>query len=157
MRKINNIIIHCSDSAWGCTREIRQWHLQKGWKDVGYHFTLLNGYILSKYYLSCLDGMIECARFLDEDLYIEQNEVGAHTLGYNDCSIGICLIGIKDFTIPQMSSLIELLKGLIDIYNINPEGIIGHYETESGKAQGKTCPNFDVRPIREMLRGGEYS
>jgi len=153
MRKIENIVIHCSDSAFGCVREIRNWHLERGFKDIGYHFVILNGYITSGYYLSCLDGMIECGRYLDEDLFIEPNEVGAHALGYNDKSVGICLIGVKHFTVAQMNSLLELLKNIMDIYNIIANDVLGHYETASGKAQGKTCPNFDVEDIRRILRG----
>src|SRR4030042_2920077 len=164
MRKIENIIIHCSDSLWRCTREIRQWHLKKGWRDVGYQFIILNGRILPDFYLAFLDGMVECGRYIDEDLFMEQNEVGSHTLGYNDHSIGICLIGkrlpnqpkqlLSVFTLAQMDALIKLLKELKDIYEVKVPNIIGHCETESGKAQGKTCPDFDVSMIRKAL-GGE--
>lgn len=153
MKKITNIILHCSDSAFGCTREIRGWHLEKGWKDIAYSFVILNGYIIKGFYLSSLDGMIECGRYLDGDSFIEDNEIGAHALGYNDHSIGVCLIGVNRFTTAQISSLFELLKNLMDIYGIEADGILGHCETESGKSQGKTCPNLDMDMIRRILVG----
>lgn len=153
MRKIENIIIHCSDSSFGCVREIRQWHLQKGWKDVGYHFVILNGRVTKDFNISSLHGSIESGRYLDEDLMVEPDEVGAHALGYNDRSIGICLIGLKEFTSLQRASLLALLIDLMAHFNISPENVLGHCETESGRAQGKTCPNFDVGEIRETLRG----
>jgi len=101
-KTFTNIIIHCSDSEWGCVRVIREWHLGRGWRDIGYHFVILNGYVTyedyrAKRYLMSLDGSIECGRYLNQNLIVEHNEVGAHTLGYNDKSIGICLIGKNIF------------------------------------------------------------
>lgn len=128
--------------------------MEKGWKDIGYHFVINNGFITFGNYLSCLDGMIECGRFLDGDNVISDNEIGAHALGYNNKSIGICLVGRENFTVSQMDSLVKLLKNLMDIYGVEPQNILGHCETESGKAQGKTCPNFCVRDIRTMFMGG---
>jgi N-acetylmuramoyl-L-alanine amidase len=150
--KIGNIILHCSDSEWGCAREVRNWHLQRGWKDIGYHFVILNGKPTPKNYLCALDGCIECGRYLDEDLLVEPNEIGAHTLGYNANSIGVCLIGKTDFTTSQNAALMDLLINLMNVYHIQPENILGHCETASGKKEGKTCPNFDVSKIRDLLR-----
>ncbi|MBT9170627.1 MAG: hypothetical protein DDT18_00971 [Actinobacteria bacterium] len=147
-----NIILHCSDSEWGSAREIRKWHLARGWRDIGYHFIILNGRVLSRLYLPALDGSVECGRMLNESLTVEADEVGSHALGYNNRSIGICLIGKTQFTSQQLSSLISLLKDLVKRYKIKVENILGHYETKSGREQGKTCPNFDVRLIRGSIR-----
>lgn len=151
MQKANSIIIHCSDSNWGCMREIDFWHKAKGWKSIGYHFVILNGKPLSDLFLAPLNGSIECGRPLDGDAFIEDNEIGSHALGYNSDSIGICLIGKNDFTPSQMASLRSLLRALMSQYNISADNILGHNETESGKAQGKTCPNFSVKQLREDL------
>ena len=40
MRAVTKHIVHCSDSVTGDVREIRQWHLARGWNDVGYHFVI---------------------------------------------------------------------------------------------------------------------
>jgi len=151
MRRIENIIIHNSDSEWGCMREIRAWHIARGWKEIGYHFVILNSQILPRFRLNCLNGMIECGRFLNEDDFLTDNEVGAHALGYNRNSVGICLVGKTEFTTAQFDSLKCLLRELMLRYSIQVDNILGHYETESGKAQGKTCPNFDVGNIRVSL------
>jgi len=156
MGKITNIVLHCSDSFWGCVREIRQWHLQRGWRDIGYHFVILNGRVVNDLYLPVLDGQIEAGRDLNGDPFLKDNEIGAHALGYNDKSIGICLIGVNQFSDKQMESLARLLHDLCRAYGIEPDSIIGHYETSSGKAQGKTCPNFDVRAFRESFKKEYY-
>lgn len=157
MRKIENIIIHCSDSLWGCSRELRSWHIAKGWKDIGYHFVILNGlptFTHSKnlHRLPPLDGSIECGRYLDDDSFISKLEVGSHTLGYNEASVGICLIGIKTFTPLQLASLSLLCKTLMLTYSLPASSVIGHYETVSGAEQGKTCPNIDMALFRESIQ-----
>ncbi len=156
MSRITHIVIHCSDSFWGCAREIRRWHLARGWRDIGYHFVILNGRVVKDLYLPVMDGQIEAGRDLHGDPFLSDNEIGAHALGYNDKSIGICLIGVNQFSAKQMESLCLLLLDLCKAYNIEPDNIIGHYETPSAKAQGKTCPNFDVRAFREVFKNEYY-
>lgn len=152
MKTFDNIIIHNSASSFGCVREIRRWHMEKGWNDIGYHFVILNGRIIKNFDIPSMNGSIEAGRYLDEDLMVEANEIGAHTLGYNDKSIGICMVGVDCFTHLQKKSLNWLLFDLIAQFNLSVDAVIGHYETESGKAQGKTCPNFDVVELRQILK-----
>ena len=156
MAKLTNIIIHCSDSEFGSASEIRRWHQQKGWKDIGYHFVILNGLIVPQtsfqksLYLPILDGSVEVGRKIDGDDLVSDNEVGAHALGYNANSIGICLIGKKHFTQAQFDSLRELLRDLMKRWShIKKQDILGHYQTP--KAGGKTCPNFDVTKFLETV------
>lgn len=156
MRRINNIIIHCSDSLWGCAREIKAWHLAKGWSDIGYHFIVLNGLPTfgnqkNMVRIPALDGAIECGRFLDDDSFISDLEIGIHALGYNATSIGVCLIGTGNFTQKQISSLHRLLLDLSAIYRIPSEKILGHCETDGGKKQGKSCPNLSMQKLRDDL------
>lgn len=76
---------------------------------VGYHF------YISK------DGTIKQAR-LDTD-------EGAHTIGYNSQSLGICLAGNFDATFPteaQISSLQTLLTQKSKQYSIPMENIVPH-------------------------------
>ena len=98
-----------------------------------------------------LDGMIECGRQLNDDGFIDDVELGAHALGYNASSVGICLIGDKAFSPDQFNALQRLMKELMQKWNLPKEAILGHCETESGKAQGKTCPNFDMNWLRGKL------
>lgn len=134
MRKINKIIIHCSASEFGNAQRIREWHLEKGWSDIGYHYVINNGKVFKDDKLNqrVQDGFIEKGR--------DDSIVGAHTQGQNSNSIGICLIGNKDFTKEQFNSLDILLYSLLKAYNLTKNDVYGHYNFSS-----KTCPNFDVQ------------
>ena len=141
MKKIEYIIIHCSDSIFGDTNTIRGWHLEKGWCDIGYNFVILNGMLKKTLYLEVLDGSIEVGRSLMAN--------GAHARGYNHNSIGICLIGVKDFTAYQLHSSYNLCLNLMSQYDIPIKNVLGHYEIEN--AYGKTCPNLDMDDFRGEL------
>lgn len=109
-----NVVIHISDSGWGNAVEIDSWHRQKGWAKIGYHFVILNGQISPNRHIAFFDGVIETGRPCDLDNVISPDEVGAHTLGYNQNSIGICLIGlpgrVTDAQMRSLKCLIQLIK-----------------------------------------------
>ena len=78
-RDINEIILHCSATKEGrdfCAADIRRWHLQRGFNDIGYHFVVK------------LDGTVERGRDI--------NLTGAHCLHHNRRSIGVCYVGGLD-------------------------------------------------------------
>lgn len=138
------IVVHCSDSEFGNAELIHDWHIHRAdpFKKIGYHFVILNGRESSKsQYKESRDGVIEIGRKIDE--------TGSHCLGYNSNSIGICMIGKKTFTEKQFNILKRLIKHLQKEYNIPTENVIGHYEAP--KANGKTCPNFDMSKFRKEL------
>jgi hypothetical protein len=138
---INKIIIHCSDSGWGDAEEIDLWHKDRDWDCIGYNFVLLNGYAKSSdEYKASYDGKIEDGRPVEY--------VPAHCRGHNQDSIGICLIGIDEFTPSQLSTLLNLLEDLCIDYDIEPDDIYGHYEFSD-----KLCPNTDIEPIRDIMKG----
>lgn len=155
MAKLKYIVVHCSASEWGSAAAIREWHLAKGWKDIGYHFIILNGKLrpnISNWQkelsIPLMDGNIEVGRYLDGDNFISSKETGAHTLNYNGTSIGICLIGNKNFTEKQFYALEMLLKSLLRIYKLDKSCIKGHYHFAN-----KTCPNFDVdKFVKERIK-----
>jgi N-acetyl-anhydromuramyl-L-alanine amidase AmpD len=132
------IIVHHSATKQGDTETFRRYHVEvNGWKDIGYHYVVNNGTYKS-------DGLIEKGR--------DEKEVGAHAIGYNDKSIGICLVGNFDEDRPtekQMQSLIRLCKDIMRRYNIPAKNVLGHRETGAKK----TCPgkNFDMEALRRML------
>lgn len=127
----SGIIIHCSDSTFGNAQIIEDWHKERGWSDIGYHFTILNGQFENNNYLEVMDGQIECGRDFDKS--------GAHAKGYNS-NIGICLIGKDKFTDKQFESLAKLILNLLEENpNMTIKDIKGHYEVST-----KTCPNFNV-------------
>lgn len=149
MAKLNNIILHCSASYWGCAADIRKWHIERGWRDIGYHYVICNGMTKPGYFVNSMDGSIEAGRYLDGDGFITAREQGAHALGYNDNSIGVCMIGKDKFTPRQFGSLFCLLSELASVHHIDKKSILGHYET--GQAHGKTCPNIIMNNIRGIV------
>ena len=128
-RTIKELIVHCSATPEGkdySVDTIRQWHLQRGFSDIGYHYVIYR------------DGSIHMGR--DESI------IGAHCTGHNANSIGVCYIGgcasdgktPKDTrTAQQKQSLVKLLKELKTKY---PQASIhGHRDFSS-----KACPSFDA-------------
>ena len=130
MRTINEIIVHCSATPEGrptTVGDIRSWHKQRGFKDVGYHYVVY------------LDGSIHAGR--------PESAIGAHCTGHNRNSLGVCYIGgvAKDCKTPkdtrteaQKRALELLLKELKRRY---PRAkIYGHRDFAA-----KACPSFDAR------------
>lgn len=154
-RKIDTIVIHHSDSNWGTTFDIDQWHKQRGWNGIGYHFVILNGFLTYEDFINnrkfnMLDGQIQTGRPLDGDKQLEDNEIGAHVYGFNSHSIGICLIHKdKPYNMSILLSLVSLLQELIKKYNIHIENIFGHYELDSKKP---LCPSINMLLFRKDLK-----
>lgn len=128
------ITVHCSDTPSGRfapVAEIREWHLARGFRDIGYHFVVLP------------NGKVETGRPV--------TVMGAHVTGENEDNIGICLNGRTHYTAEQFDALKLLLEGLCSRFNIKTDQIFGHYEFESAKAQGKTCPGIDMKLFRKWF------
>lgn len=137
MRKINNLVIHCSATKEGQdfhAADIDKWHKAQGWQCIGYHYVI------------DLDGTIEKGR--------DESVAGAHVSGHNSDSIGICYIGGLDKngkskdtrTEKQKDSIIRLLFQLLCKY---PEAdILGHRDFPNVK---KDCPCFEVRKDYDPL------
>lgn len=139
MRDIRKIIIHCSDSKNGNRDIIAARHKKRNFRDVGYHFIILNGFTTSsRIYQPKADGLIQTGRPLEQ--------IGAHCRGHNKDSIGICLIGRRLFSAKQLFvSLPRLLRQLFNQYSLESYNVCGHCEF----TDNKTCPNISM----EILRG----
>lgn len=155
-RYITKIIIHCSDSLWGNFKHIDEWHKLR-WNGIvhfgkriycGYHYIVLNGHPeyskdYANSYIPDMDGAVEKGR---PDAYI-----GSHCKGQNAHSLGICLIGVHDFTKKQFVGLSSLIDTLLvkypDIRYIDPHN----------KYSTKTCPNFDVQAFVSKWGSGYFS
>lgn len=132
MRSLNLVILHCSSTdspLLDSAQAIRKIHIEeRKFKDIGYHYLILKS------------GKIEKGR--------EENIVGAHCEGYNQSSIGVCLSGLKIFSVYQFDSLKILLLDLMKRHNLESKDIVGH---ELLDKKGKTCPNFNWRELVASL------
>ena len=130
IKEVQYIIVHCSatppDMDIG-VEDIRQWHREKGWSDVGYH------YIIRR------NGNVEKGR--------SDNQSGAHVRGYNSVSLGICMVGgVDDFNTPDANYTASQWKALDKLVNdlklTYPSAkVCGHRDMPG---VDKACPCFDA-------------
>lgn len=150
MRDINAIVVHGAWTKAGVdvgVDEIRSWHLDRGFSDIGYHYVIRR------------DGTIEDGRPVEEQ--------GAHVRGHNEDTIGICLVGGRDdegshttdldefakqevlwefnYTRIQMASLITLVDSLTAEHEV--DDVRGHRDFPGVT---KRCPGFDVQEFFAM-------
>ncbi len=120
-KNIKFLVVHCSDTRddW-ITSDIHKLHLEFGWDGIGYHKVIEKS------------GDIVNGR--------PEYWVGAHVKGYNDKSLGVCLIGKKNFNNLQLKSLKNVLSNWKNLYPKSQ--ILGHRDIVTTH---KTCPNFDVK------------
>lgn len=129
MRKIDKIIVHCTATSEGravTVDEIRRWHKERGFSDVGYHYVIY------------LDGSVHEGRPIDK--------VGAHCKGHNSNSIGIAYVGGLDkknnhantMTPRQEESLFKLIQELKAKYP-SIKVVLGHNDFSA-----TACPCFNV-------------
>ena len=131
MRTITQIVIHCSATQEGADfqiDDIRRWHKQRDFRDVGYHYVIT------------LNGDIQVGRPIEE--------IGAHVKGHNSNSIGVCYIGGLDDNLKPKDTRTLLQKVGLQILLVVlkekfPEAVIlGHRDFENVK---KACPCFNVK------------
>jgi len=139
MRKINKIVIHCSDSLFGNRDIIDQWHKRRGFRCIGYHYLITNGrlYGNKRKYRVDDDGIIQKGR--------PCSVKGAHVRGHNTNSIGICLIGKHGFTERQFTELHGLIVKLRRDYP--GARVVAHNELDDNK----TCPNMSGYFLRNII------
>lgn len=126
LNKPTKIIVHHTggtdayplmDTSHHTFETVRGWHLSKGWDDIGYHWYIEK------------DGSVHEGRV--ETMH------GAHTVGQNTKSVGVCVAGNFDATLPtpaQVDALTELLKEIMERWNIPYSEIYPHR-----KFANKTC------------------
>lgn len=129
MRKIDKIIIHCSATPEGrsvTVADITAWHKKRGFRTIGYHYVIY------------LNGELHQGR--------KESEVGAHTIGQNQNSIGICYVGGVDANMKAKDTRTSIQKAVLrdlvaDLKRRYPGATVhGHNEFAA-----KACPSFDVK------------
>lgn len=134
--------VHCSATRAKQdigAKTIHKWHVQRGiYNELG-----LTGY----HYVIRRSGAIELGRPLPV--------IGAHTLGYNDVSVGICLVGgarkARPDETPEWSDMVsednferaqkEALRTLLEMLKlVYPTALLAPHNAVAAKG----CPSFDV-------------
>jgi N-acetyl-anhydromuramyl-L-alanine amidase AmpD len=124
-KRTDFIVVHCADTPAKMdigASEIRKWHQERGWKDIGYHFVIRR------------NGEIEKGR--------HHAQLGAHVLGYNAVSLGICMVGREtNYTDMQWNTLSYLVRLAREHYK--GAKVVGHCDLEPVKK--RFCPGFDAK------------
>lgn len=114
------------DTSNQTAKIVEDYHLSLGWEGIGYTFYITK------------DGEVWRGR--------PEHYHGAHVKegGLNKKSIGICLAGNFDITLPtqkQKDSLVILLKEMMDKYKITKDRIFPHrhYALNTNGSPYKTC------------------
>lgn len=137
------IIVHHSatkDSGTVSWNAIRRFHVgTNGWRDIGYHFGVER----------VTDGAGQSS--VEVLLGRPWTEPGAHTVGHNADSLGVCVVGDFDAgPVPAdvWEKTVQLVAGLCLRLNIGVEQIFGHRNFAK-----KTCPGnlFDVDALRSAV------
>ncbi len=124
---IKYLVVHCSKTVPrqgdGLAVVERKCRL-RGALSCGYHF------VISR------DGLVEKGRAL--------NEAGNHLLGFNACSLGICLVGMPGkATAKQKAALETLLENLKGQF---PKArAVTHEDLQPNTGRG--CPGFKLKGV----------
>lgn len=132
MRRIDKIIVHCTATPAGrevTVADVKAWHKARGFRTIGYH------------YLVYLDGTVHAGR--------RESEPGAHCLGQNARSIGVCYVGgldaatgePRDTRTPAQRRALRALVGSLRRRYPNAT-VHGHREFAA-----KACPCFDIADL----------
>lgn len=123
-RKTTDFIILHHSTANISVQSVHSNHINNGWSGIGYHFYIRK------------NGVIYKGRPL--------NTIGAHAVGYNSVSIGICFEGnfeTEKMCDAQLKAGQELVTYLKDIYpNAN---VLKHSNVSATACPGKNFP-FDI-------------
>lgn len=142
---VKHIVIHGSwthpDLDVGAD-EIREWHIDRGFSDIGYHYVIRR------------DGTLEEGR--------DARYQGAHVKGSNASTLGICLVGGRpgdeeadgqwefNYTFAQLMTLTSLIQDIFqdEVLEAQPGVVIGHRDCPDAT---KRCPGFDVQAFYDDL------
>ena len=124
------------------TESIKKYHIETNkWSDIGYHYVIE----YDKDYPCIKKGR-------------EEDISGAHAIGFNIRSIGICVVGnFDEESLPQDKGevLIHLIQRLMRKYSIPKENVIGHRETYllREKPIERSCPGkkLSMMAVRKEL------
>lgn len=120
------IVLHHAEASHATVQDIHQWHLNNGWAGIGYHYYVRK------------DGSIYRGR--------PRDTIGAHVLGHNNDSIGICAEGnyeVEYMPAAQWSAILALVRELKQIY---PQAkVVGHRDLMATACPGRNYPLDEIK------------
>lgn len=119
--KTDEVILHHAEASSATVWDINAWHLSNGWVGIGYHYYIRK------------DGSVYRGR--------PEWALGAHAVGHNDRSIGICCEGAyMTETMPatQLAALRALLLDIMGRYG--KLTLLRHKDVNSTDCPGKNFP-----------------
>lgn len=129
LESMDTLMIHATATPPGMevtVADVRRWHLQRGFNDIGYNF------------LIAPDGTISKGRPMDRP--------GAHAVGHNRTALGIAYVGgvdpdfnPADTRTPQQAQAIADLIVALTARFPQLKRLLGHNQVAN-----KACPCFDV-------------
>lgn len=157
MRKIESLIFHWSVTYPETTvKDVRKMHLQRGYRDIGYHRYILhpNSHELKKP-AKFWWQLVKEGRYINEDIWLEEQEIGAHTLYQNRKSVGICVNGHPSYPLHplQKVAIRETAQIMAKRYGLDVrKDIYGHRDFNATQ-----CPGDEIYKVITDIKNGTYA
>jgi N-acetyl-anhydromuramyl-L-alanine amidase AmpD len=133
MRKVTFLVVHHTASPKTTTVEqIRKWHKERGFSDIGYHAVIYG------------DGSLHRGR--------PEDKIGAHALGANTGSLGVSVCGNFETDAlgdKQFRRLVRVLAYWCSKYGIGVKRIYGHRDVGTTKT---ACPGNNLYKALPAIR-----
>lgn len=136
MREIDRIIVHHSAGPKTESMEaIRRYHIEeRAYTDIAYHVVLERGRVR-----------------LGRPWWL----IGAHDMGENTTSIGICVVGDyrpghDEFGEWRWGQLVTLCADFCEWFDLPAAKVYGHRENEPPETPTE-CPGFDPQKLRDAV------
>ncbi len=134
-RRVTRVFLHCS--AWDdpmvgkdLVAEIRRWHRERGWNDIGYHF------VVDRL------GEVMTGRDLEK--------TPAAQYGHNRGTIAICVHGLTFPDKWHLGAQAGAVVSLAGTINTAFHGIVGWWG--HNEVSDKACPVFDHKALLQLDR-----
>ncbi|MEM6472173.1 MAG: D-Ala-D-Ala carboxypeptidase family metallohydrolase [Planctomycetota bacterium] len=133
---VTKLVVHHSASPRDTTTvaDVSRWHRERGFSQIGYHQLILS------------NGTVQAGR--------PESIMGAHALGANQNSLGVCLMGNFENETPtaaQISSLVSVLQRWTREHRLPTTSIYGHFDVPGGKT-ATACPGRNLKSQMQNVK-----